>query len=234
MYGKTIAAFATLLTVAGAAPPPVLAQCDSGSCTNFNLNVSADTPENFGFEAVNGHFTSNANATAAENSGDSSALGVAARGGQAQGTNTTSAGSTAANGATAGATSTSDMSVSGSAGDESGAAAASGSGDESVAATASMPADETGTADTSSVDTNIDVNVDTPENFGFGAANGHFTANANAASVETSGDSSATAIGARGGQGSASNTTSAGGTAANGATAGGSSSSSASAGPGSQ
>jgi hypothetical protein len=77
----------------------------------------------------------------------------------------------------------------------------------------------------------IDINADTPENFGFADAHGSFTANANETDVSTSGTSSATAAGAAGGQGTASNSTSAGGTATNGATAGGTSTSTASAGP---
>jgi hypothetical protein len=77
----------------------------------------------------------------------------------------------------------------------------------------------------------ISINADTPANFGFADAHGSFTANANATDVSTSGTSSAAAAGAAGGQGTASNNTSAGGTATNGATAGGTSSSSASAGP---
>jgi len=62
------------------------------------------------------------------------------------------------------------------------------------------PRATTARANTTSVGTNIDVNVDTPENFGFGSAGGQFTANAKAYTVTTSGDSSATAIGARGGR----------------------------------
>ena len=77
----------------------------------------------------------------------------------------------------------------------------------------------------------LDITADTPDNFGFADAHGHFTANANATDVTTSGACSATAVGAGANQGTASNTTSAGGTATNGATAGGSSRSSASAGP---
>ncbi len=100
MHGKTFAALATVLTVVAAASPSALAACTSAGCTNINVDINAEVPENFGFGTANGNFSANADADSVEMSGDNGAIGTAARGGEAQGSNTITVNGTAANGAT--------------------------------------------------------------------------------------------------------------------------------------
>src|SRR4029078_6389279 len=118
MYGKTFAALATLFTVVGATAPSALAACTTDGCNSINLDINVDAPKNFGFATSNGDFSATVGGDASDTSGESTAQGIAARGGQAEGSNTTTVNGEAANGAKSDGSSSSDVSVAGSGSDD--------------------------------------------------------------------------------------------------------------------